>query len=164
MEHVELASKAKLSWQAYGKANTDRLAAFHETGQHLLKLKAECEHGDWLPYLEDIGIEERTAQRAMRIAKNVTLSDLEKMGSIAKALDQIERDNTAYLAEAVSVEDLQPPPWAPTTLASAVALVECIGVDWKRDSEGSNLPDKVVLNLQAIQDLQGGWKVTAKVA
>ena len=44
---------------------------YAETGEVLREAKGACKRGHWLPFLETVGIEERTAQRMLQIAKGV---------------------------------------------------------------------------------------------
>lgn len=80
-------------WQSYLQSNEDRLTAFYRMGDHLIDVKDFIPHGEFVPWLEDEGIHPRTAQRAMRIVKNDTLSFLLDAGSVILALAAIgERD------------------------------------------------------------------------
>ena len=67
-----------------------------EAGALLVDAKADCLHGEWLPFLERAGVPERKAQRLMTLAgsglKSDTVSDL---GGIKGALRFITlRDDT----------------------------------------------------------------------
>jgi hypothetical protein len=44
-------------------------------GQHLQQAKAEIEHGDWLPLLKALRLDESAAQRLMKIAGNEVLAN-----------------------------------------------------------------------------------------
>jgi len=44
-------------------------------GQHLQQAKAEVEHGDWLPLLKALRLDESAAQRLMKIAGNEVLAN-----------------------------------------------------------------------------------------
>jgi hypothetical protein len=46
-----------------------------EAGQRLVAAKAECNHGDWLPFLERAGVNERKAQRYIKIVSSNLESD-----------------------------------------------------------------------------------------
>ena len=52
-----------------------------------MEAKATCQHGDWLPWLEGVGIPERTAQRMMKLAADGWKSDtVTDWGGIREAL------------------------------------------------------------------------------
>ncbi|RZS82062.1 DUF3102 family protein [Phyllobacterium myrsinacearum] len=44
--------------------------AARQSGDALIEAKALVGHGEWLPFLKETGVSERTAQRYMKIAKN----------------------------------------------------------------------------------------------
>src|SRR5690625_4403440 len=44
-------------------------------GKHLIAAKADVEHGEWLPMLKEIGINERVARRLMSIGQNRAISN-----------------------------------------------------------------------------------------
>jgi len=64
-------------------------ASFLEIGKCLIEAKAQCKHGEWLKWLEDVSISEVTAQRLMRVAREfpnpTALTDL----GFTKALEII---------------------------------------------------------------------------
>ena len=48
----------------------ERIArTYYETEKDLAEAKALCGHGQWLPFLEAVGLGERSAQRMMKTAK-----------------------------------------------------------------------------------------------
>lgn len=57
-----------------------------EAGHALVSAKDDCKHGEWLPFLERAGVQERKAQRLMKLAKSGlksdTVSDLGIMGAL----------------------------------------------------------------------------------
>lgn len=81
--------------EAEQTANTAGKAAaqlYFELGLKLLDRKPQLGHGNWLPYLQQHDIAERTAQRAMQVAnhfqdKSDTLSDL----TLTQALKEARR-------------------------------------------------------------------------
>lgn len=80
-------------WQTYGRTNEDRLTAFYRMGEHLLAVKESLAHGEFMPWLDTVSIPSNQAQRAMRIAKLLNLSNLIEAGSVYVALAAIaERD------------------------------------------------------------------------
>lgn len=70
-------------------AANEALSHALEAGKLLVDVKAEATHGDWLPMLDSIGINPRTAQRYMKLAKNEHLlkSDSVSHLSVTKALE-----------------------------------------------------------------------------
>ena len=79
----ELAAQATVYW------NRSR-ESWIECAYVLLEARAVAGHGEWLPFIADIGLPERTAQRMLMIAgaglKSDTVSDL---GGVAKACEFI---------------------------------------------------------------------------
>src|SRR3954465_11092633 len=76
------------------EANAAMLAASQEAaeralqaGRLLIEAKAECQHGDWLPFLERAGIHERQARRLMQLARSGLESDTVSDLGIKGALD-----------------------------------------------------------------------------
>ena len=65
---TDLAERAGEAFRR-GQARTIEAAAdYLETGRLLAEAKAECGHGQWLPFLARAGIPVRTAQRMTRLA------------------------------------------------------------------------------------------------
>ncbi|MDX3976710.1 hypothetical protein [Shinella sp.] len=63
-----------------------------EAGNLLIAAKAECQHGQWLPFLERAGVGERKAQRYMRLAASGLKSDtVTAFGGIRAALEFLSR-------------------------------------------------------------------------
>ena len=60
----------------------------HRAGQCLLEAKALCKHGEWLPWLRDVGIPRRTATEYMRFAKRADPAHLP--ATISEALEAVE--------------------------------------------------------------------------
>lgn len=74
----------------------DHLKEFHNLGRRLLtqawsigallnERKSRTHHGDWLPYLERLGLPVRMAQRFMRIASQFTIEELGQHQTIESA-------------------------------------------------------------------------------
>jgi len=51
-----------------------------EAGRRLIVLRSICDHGDWLPTLQEIGISAATAWRAMESVKRIPESELKRLG------------------------------------------------------------------------------------
>ena len=59
-----------------------------EAGAMLVEAKAQCKHGEWLPFLERAGVPERMAQRYMTLARSGLKSDtVTLLGGIKAALE-----------------------------------------------------------------------------
>jgi hypothetical protein len=61
-------TKACLKHVALAEANVSKWQ--HKAGQLLIELKEQCDHGEWLPALKKIGINERRAQELMQIGRD----------------------------------------------------------------------------------------------
>jgi hypothetical protein len=54
----------------------------------LIEAKADCRHGEWLPFLNRAGVPERKAQRLMTLARSEMKSDaVSDLGGIKPALE-----------------------------------------------------------------------------
>jgi len=77
-------------------------------GALLAEAKIQLRHGEWLPWLKSCGIEERTAQRYLKLAKNRALieaksdsvTDLNITGALALiAVPRSEDESSGLLAD-----------------------------------------------------------------
>lgn len=63
-----------------------------EAGHALTAAKAECRHGQWLPFLARAGIHERQARRLMQLSQSGVKSDtVSDLGGIKATLDYISK-------------------------------------------------------------------------
>ena len=98
---------------------------FIDAGTALNEAKDLCSHGDWLPFLEGIGLHQRTAQRYMKLAasnlKSDSVSDLGGISSALKflrlreaALHHMENAHAAAIAieNGKEADELTPLAWA----------------------------------------------------
>ena len=85
MNVEELLERAIDSERRYRRHNKARIEAAIETGGYLMMAKDKLQHGDWLPWLERVGINERTARRRLALAEIASKSDSKSV------LDFIER-------------------------------------------------------------------------
>jgi len=70
-----LASNIQRAIAEADKASALAAAKAIEAGEALVEAKELANHGEWLPFLKQAGINERTAQRYMRLAKARLSSD-----------------------------------------------------------------------------------------
>ena len=70
-----------------GRARSLEAAKVHlDCGSMLVEAKAECRHGEWLPFLRQAGIPERSAQRRMQVfASGMGAEDIVKEGGLKGA-------------------------------------------------------------------------------
>jgi hypothetical protein len=83
-----LAAEISAAHDAAIKAAESAVGHAIQAGQKLIEAKSLLGHGQWLPWLHQIGIEPRSAQRYMRLAKVPNASSVTHLG-IAAALDAI---------------------------------------------------------------------------
>lgn len=84
----DLAGKIREVNDAARRANLYAIDKTIESGRLLLRAKDACKHGEWLPFLGQAGIEERTAQRHMKLAKSDLKSDMvSDLGGVIPALE-----------------------------------------------------------------------------
>lgn len=67
-----------------------------EAGRGLIEAKELCAHGQWLPFLKEAGVHERTAQRYMKLAASNLESDtVSLLGGLNQALRFLQWRETA---------------------------------------------------------------------
>jgi len=87
---TDLAVRIEAEHIAAGEAAASHLGHAMACGDLLIEAKAELKHGQWLPWLLERGIADRTARRYMRLARNrpeieaksATVADLTLRGAI----------------------------------------------------------------------------------
>jgi hypothetical protein len=79
-----LAHQATTALEAARKSTKTTLERWKDAGEALIKAKASCKHGEWLPWLEKHKIHRREASRAMRVAGN--WAKLDKLSNLDAAL------------------------------------------------------------------------------
>ena len=110
---TDLAERAGEAFRR-GQARTIEAAAdYLETGRLLAEAKAECGHGQWLPFLARAGIPERTARRMMRLHRLGMDPETLAAHGVRAALATVARPTKSD-----TVTDL-PPPAPPAKLTPA---------------------------------------------
>lgn len=102
---------------AFGRGRRAVAAAYAEAGPLLIEAKAECSHGEWLPFLELATINERVAQRAMRLASaGMTVDAIMAAGGVDAALRSIRlrksEDSSEMPPAATGEREAEAPPQA----------------------------------------------------
>jgi hypothetical protein len=88
----ELAAQVRVEHRAVLADARSMLLHAVAAGEALLEAKALIGHGSWLNWLSGVGLEPRTAQRYMRIARNTSaVSYLPNDASMRDALDALSR-------------------------------------------------------------------------
>jgi hypothetical protein len=104
-EQANAAEEIKLLLAASDTAARESTDKALDAGQRLLAAKAEAAHGTWLPFLERAGIQERKAQRLMKVAKSglksVAVSDL---GGITGALKFLKLRENSWAVQDASLK------------------------------------------------------------
>ena len=104
----------------HGRARTaEAAAAYLECGRLLAEAKAECGHGQWLPFLARARIPERTARRMMRLHRSGTDPDTLAEHGVQAALASIARPS-----KSVTVTDLPDPEPPETPAPDAAPVIE----------------------------------------
>lgn len=83
-----------------------------EIGNDLIEAKEACEHGQWLPFLRDVGFSSSTAANYMRIAKEVSADSRVAQLPYTKILAVLaappeEREELAAAAEDMSAAEIK---------------------------------------------------------
>jgi hypothetical protein len=98
---AELKAKAKSIRGRMGTRDRQNLEDALELGGILVSLKAQTEHGKWLPLLEELSIVPSWGQRLMKLAK-CDLSRISECSTITEALEKIGGGEENAEAEIVS--------------------------------------------------------------
>ena len=76
----------------------------YDVGQDLIRAKELCRHGEWLPFLEQAGINERSAQRMMRFVRLAgDVKDIQALPSMNSILEQDRKKHEQKLEKAIKV-------------------------------------------------------------
>lgn len=95
---------------AFGRGRQAVATAYAEAGPLLIEAKAECRHGQWLAFLELATINERVAQRAMRLAAaGMTVDAIMAAGGVDAALRSIRQRKSEESSEMPDPQTADPP-------------------------------------------------------
>ena len=76
----------------------------YDVGQDLIGAKELCRHGEWLPFLEQAGINERNAQRMMRYVRLAgDVKDIQALPSMSRMLEKDRKKHEQKLEKAIKV-------------------------------------------------------------
>ena len=121
-------------------------------GRELIEAKAEVAHGEWLPMLAEIGINERVARRLMSIGQNRAISNRTNWsdfpGAMA-ALYELSRMDPSDIESGIQSGAISPK----TTIKEARELATA-GQGPSKSADDDKEPAIVVL----INDLRGPWR------
>lgn len=80
-------------------------------GKHLIAAKADVQHGEWLPLLDRIGINERHAQRLMQVGGNAALANPTHVSDVPaslRALMELSRLPPEAIESGIESGDVHP--------------------------------------------------------
>lgn len=80
-------------------------------GKHLIAAKADVNHGEWLPMLEEIGIDRQTAFRLMQIGSNTALANVgnyQHFPRAVRALSELSRMDPTDIEDGVESGRITP--------------------------------------------------------
>ena len=107
MQNTEVSEQTSLSDELAEIANRiNKRVSFtaYEVGQNLIQAKELCKHGEWLPFLEQAGIQERSAQRMMRYVRLVgEVDDIQALPSMHSLLEKDKQDTYQAVENLVDV-------------------------------------------------------------
>ncbi|PBB21144.1 hypothetical protein CK219_00450 [Mesorhizobium sp. WSM4313] len=84
---ADLAERVRELSAAADMAERSSIIKAMDAGQMLVNAKAACQHGDWLPFLDRAGINERRARRLIQLARSGLESDtVSDLGGFGAAL------------------------------------------------------------------------------
>ena len=83
-----------------------------EIGRDLIEMKEACRHGEWMPFLKEVGISSSTANNYMNIARNVSAESKVAQLPYTKILALLsappeEREELAEMAEDMSAAEIR---------------------------------------------------------
>ena len=82
--------------KAYRHGQLAALEAAIEAGQLLIVARDKCGRGDWLPWLEKVGLNRMSANLWMRLANTrLTALEVQELGGIRAALDDAKKRELA---------------------------------------------------------------------
>jgi len=91
----DLADRIRQASDRAKVASVESAEQYLEAGRLLIEAKAECPHGDWLPFLEMTGVHERQARRLIQIARSGLKADtVSDLGGIKGALEYLAQLGT----------------------------------------------------------------------
>lgn len=101
----------------YRRASREAAEAALAAGEALAAARAECRHGQWLPFLRRAGIAERTARNWMRLAAaELSVAAVVEAGGVRAALLALANPPAVAIVER-QVEDLPDPAGVPAEAA-----------------------------------------------
>jgi hypothetical protein len=170
---TDLAHRIKTEHEAVSTALKESVRHAIAAGEMLIEAKRhpQLKHGDWLPWLRDhCGIQDRTAQRYMRIARNKGtiedqirhgVSDLTQNGALA--LLTIPKDNTkpehrcleSALNTYLDCDDLDEALANMAARAKRKPLLDKAMADMNRIGELVLADDRLVESLEALAETFG---------
>ena len=93
---TDLSARIRQAQDRAKVASVEAVEQSIEAGQLLIEAKAECRHGDWLPFLEMTGVSERQAQRLMKLARSGLKPDaVSDLGGVTAALASLAEKKVA---------------------------------------------------------------------
>ena len=114
--------------------------AYLDCGSMLAEAKAECDHGEWIPFLKRAGIPERTAQRMMKLAASgesaETLADKGIKAALAGMVQRGKNDTVTDLEDDPTPTET---PDSPSTRRKAIRAerhAEGLCVDCRQPCDG----------------------------
>ena len=72
--------------EGFNRADRDRIGYAIAAGEKLALAKEDLKHGEWIPFLAEIGLPARTASRWMSI-RDLDQDQVKELGSIARAAE-----------------------------------------------------------------------------
>lgn len=92
---MHLAHEASAALTRHKRASVEAAQAHLDAGDILIEAKAHCQHGEWQTFLKTANIAERTARRAMRLARSVLDADaIAETGGVKAALESLAKSKT----------------------------------------------------------------------
>ena len=87
---TDLSARIRQAQDRAKVASVEAAEQYLEAGRLLIEAKAECRHGDWLPFLEMSGMHKRQARRLMQIARSGLEADtVSDLGGVKAALEHL---------------------------------------------------------------------------
>ena len=80
-------------------------------GKHLIAAKADVNHGEWLPMLNEIGIDRQTAHRLMKVGANTALSNVgnyQHLPTALRALSELSRLDPSDIEDGIESGAITP--------------------------------------------------------
>ena len=104
---TDLSARIRQASDRAKASSREAVAQYLEAGRLLIEARAECQHGEWLPFLEMAEVHERQARRLMQLARSGLTSDtVSDLGGVKAALEYLAEQKRSEIGSEEWAENL----------------------------------------------------------